>query len=227
MSYLEHKYFYFIVLFITILYPLLQSFEKRLKYHTKWKYVMVSVIAMMLIFIPWDVWFTRQSVWEFNKAYTVGFSILSLPIEEWLFFIIIPFSCVFIHEVLNFYFNTELNEKPYRIMFAILASLLAILSVVYADRLYTIVCFSLCSAALFVVVVYTPSWIGRFFRTYLVSLIPFLLINGLLTGSFTEQPIVSYHSSEIIGIRILNIPIEDTIYNLLMLLLVIASYPKR
>ena len=226
MSFLEHKFFYFILLFITILYPLLQSFERRLQYHTKWKRVFVAALVMMLLFIPWDIWFTKQAVWSFNKDYTVGLSVFSLPIEEWLFFIIVPFSCVFIYEVLNYFFTTELDEKPYRLIFYCLAIALAILSLIYSDRIYTLVCFSLCSAALFITAIYSPKWIGCFFRAYLVSLLPFLLINGFLTGSFTEQAVVSYHSAEIIGLRLLNIPIEDTIYNLLMLLVVIATYSK-
>jgi lycopene cyclase domain-containing protein len=60
----------------------------------------------------------------------------------------------------------------------------------------------------------------------MVSFIPFILINGFLTGSFTEFPVVSYNPSEIIGIRLLNIPIEDSMYCLLMLLIVIAFYNK-
>ena len=227
MSFLENKFFYFILLFITILYPLLQSFEWRIKYHTKWKKVFVSAFVMMLLFIPWDIWFTKQAIWSFNKSYTIGLSIFLLPIEEWLFFIIVPFSCVFIYEVLNYFFTTELEQEPYRYIFYFLSIILAILSVIYADRLYTLVCFSLCSAAVFMVALHSPKWMGCFFRTYLVSLIPFLLINGFLTGSFTDQAVVNYHSAEIIGLRILNIPIEDTIYNLLMLLVVIATYNRK
>jgi lycopene cyclase domain-containing protein len=40
-------------------------------------------------------------------------------------------------------------------------------------------------------------------------------------------PIVSYSSNEIIGLRILNIPIEDTMYCLLMLLIVISIYERK
>lgn len=227
MHFLENKFFYFVLLFVTILYPLLQSFERRIKYHTKWNYVLFSASVMMLLFIPWDIWFAKQSVWSFNKAYTIGFFIFYLPIEEWLFFIIVPFACVFIYEVLNYYFNTQLEVAPYRFIFYLLAIFLATLSVIYCDRTYTLVCFSLCSAALFIVALYSPQWIGRFFRAYLVSLVPFLIINGCLTGSFTDQPIVSYDSSQIIGLRILNIPIEDTAYNLLMFLIVISTYRNK
>ena len=62
---------------------------------------------------------------------------------------------------------------------------------------------------------------------YVVSWLPFLLINGALTGSFTENPVVNYNSNEITNIRIFTIPIEDSIYNLLMLLIVVFVYEKR
>ena len=100
-------------------------------------------------------------------------------------------------------------------------------SVIWSDKLYTLVCFSLTSVSLFILSIYQPKWIGSFFRTYLVSLIPFLIINGFLTGSFNETPIVSYSSNHIIGTRILNIPIEDSLYCLLMLLIVIAVYERK
>ena len=59
-----------------------------------------------------------------------------------------------------------------------------------------------------------------------MSLIPFLLINGFLTGSFTQEPVVIYNPDEILGIRILNIPVEDSIYNMLMLLIVVFFYER-
>jgi lycopene cyclase domain-containing protein len=67
---------------------------------------------------------------------------------------------------------------------------------------------------------------GRFLMMYFVSFLPFLLVNGVLTGYLTKSPIVNYSSDEIIGFRILTIPIEDSIYNLLMLMIVIAVFEK-
>jgi lycopene cyclase domain-containing protein len=60
-----------------------------------------------------------------------------------------------------------------------------------------------------------------FLLAYLVSMIPFLIVNGLLTGSFLEEPIVWYDDSQNLGIRIFTIPVEDTIYSLMMLLMTI------
>ena len=182
---------------------------------------------MMLLFIPWDIWFTHWSVWQFNSDYICGLRVFLLPIEEWLFFVIIPFACVFIHEVLNYFFNKELESNTYVKISFVLALILAVSSVIWSNKLYTLVCFSLTSVSLFILSIYQPRWIGSFFRTYLVSLIPFLIINGFLTGSFNETPIVSYSPNHIIGIRILNIPIEDSLYCLLMLLIVITVYERK
>ncbi len=212
---------------LSLAYPLAQSFERRIYYYKKWNFLLTSILLMMLLFIPWDIWFTHWSVWQFNNDYICGLKLFLLPIEEWLFFIIIPFACVFIHEVLNYFFNKELEPSAYVKISLLLALILAFSSVMWSDKLYTLVCFSLTSVSLFILSIYKPRWIGSFFRTYIISLIPFLIINGFLTGSFNETPIVSYSSNHIIGIRIMNIPIEDSIYCLLMLLIVIAVYERK
>ena len=212
---------------LSLAYPLAQSFERRIYYYKKWNFLLTSILLMMLLFIPWDIWFTHWSVWQFNNDYICGLKLFLLPIEEWLFFIIIPFACVFIHEVLNYFFNKELEPIAYVKISLLLALILAFSSVIWSDKLYTLVCFSLTSVSLFILSIYKPRWIGSFFRTYIISLIPFLIINGFLTGSFNETPIVSYSSNHIIGIRIMNIPIEDSIYCLLMLLIVIAVYERK
>jgi lycopene cyclase domain-containing protein len=63
---------------------------------------------------------------------------------------------------------------------------------------------------------------GYFWFAYFVHLIPFLIINGILTGAATPSPVVWYNPNEIIGLRIITIPIEDTIYALTCLLLPIT-----
>ena len=66
---------------------------------------------MMCLFIPWDIYFTAKGVWDFNPNFIIDVKFLYLPIEEWLFFIIVPYACVFIYEVLNYFFpvNKEYN----------------------------------------------------------------------------------------------------------------------
>ena len=52
---------------------------------------------------------------------------------------------------------------------------------------------------------------------------PFFLVNGFLTGSYSEA-IVIYNSYEIINFRILNIPIEDFFYSFSMISLTLIVY---
>ena len=49
-------------------------------------------------------------------------------------------------------------------------------------------------------------------------LIPFFIINGILTGSFIENEVVWYNNDENLGIRLFTIPIEDSIYAFTLIL---------
>ena len=55
-------------------------------------------------------------------------------------------------------------------------------------------------------------------------LIPFLIVNGILTGSFIKDEVVWYDDLENLGLRIFTIPIEDAFYGMLLLILSISIY---
>lgn len=224
MEFLESNYLYLGLLLFSMAYPIAQSFEWRLQYYKKWKFLFPSIAIMCAVFIPWDVWFTAEGVWYFNHDYTLGIDILGLPLEEWLFFIVVPFACVFIYEVLNFFFKKDYFyaiSLPIYILFAVLFLILAI---VFHDRLYPFVTCSLSFIGATVVLIKKPKWRGRFLFMYFVSWLPFLLINGALTGNFTSAATVNYNPEEIIGLRVTSIPVEDSIYNFLMLLMTVSGY---
>jgi lycopene cyclase domain-containing protein len=95
----------------SIAVPLLYSFHPKLQLYKKFHWLLLSIMLTMGVFIPWDVIFTINGVWGFNSDYFLGFEIFSLPLEEWLFFICIPFACVFTHYALLLYFpNLKLSK---------------------------------------------------------------------------------------------------------------------
>ena len=146
------------------------------------------------------------------------------PSKECLFFVIVPFACVFIYEVLNYFIKKDILKKIYTPFLLVLAIILFIVGVFNIEKLYTSITFLSTATALITVLIINPKWLSRFTLAYLVSLVPFLLINGILTGSFIKNPIVNYNPDHILNIRIFTIPVEDSIYNMLMLLIVIATY---
>ena len=128
------KYLYLGILLFAISYPLAQSFEHRIRYASQWKYLFPALVVTAAFFIVWDVWFTNLGVWEFNTRYVLGFFFLDLPIEEWLFFFIVPFSSVFIYEVLIYFFPKD-HFLPFGKAFVwVLAPLLLVLAVLHLDK---------------------------------------------------------------------------------------------
>tara|TARA_B100001063_G_scaffold97147_1_gene90751 strand:+ start:6109 stop:6684 length:576 start_codon:yes stop_codon:yes gene_type:complete len=174
----------------------------------------------MGVFIPWDVIFTINGVWGFNSDYFLGFEILSLPLEEWLFFICIPFACVFTHYALILYFpNLKLNKVATKAISISLVLILFILALANYDKWYTLVNFSMAIPLTWLVYKYNPQLLQYFLLTFLVMLIPFFIVNGVLTGSWIDNQVVWYNNAENLGIRMGTIPVEDSIYAYSMILM--------
>ncbi|MFY0643328.1 MAG: lycopene cyclase domain-containing protein [Bacteroidia bacterium] len=224
MGILETKYLYVILLILSVSFPLTFSWDKRFNYFKKWTAVFVGCLAMMAIFIPWDIWFAKEKVWWFNHDYTLGKDIIHLPLEEWLFFIVIPFSCIFIYESINYFIPKLMPLMLSRGLTIVSAASLGVLAILYQDGLYTFIVSIYTAVLLLVSYVKKPTWMPNFWLMYVISWIPFLLVNGGLTGLFTTNALVNYNSTEITGFRIGTIPIEDGIYSLGMLLTVTWVY---
>jgi lycopene cyclase domain-containing protein len=201
--------------------PFLFSFHPRLKFYKKWKSLFLGILVMMAIFIPWDIIFTENGYWGFNPDYLTGHYLLGLPIEEWMFFICIPYACLFTHYALlelspKFRFGT----KATNVIIVSLVTVLIISLWYNYDRWYTFISFSYALLLLGIIQSYRKELLQPFLATYLVILIPFFIVNGVLTGTGIEDQVVWYNNDENLSLRMLTIPVEDTIYNLGMLLTV-------
>lgn len=218
-------YLYLILNIFTVSFPLVRSFENRVQYYKNWYALFSSIILTGVFFLIWDHWFTVIGVWEFNPRYILGIYFFELPLEEWLFFLTVPFACVFIHEVLKYFVPKIIFApvaKPVTFVLIILFLLIGLLNL---DKWYTSVNFLVASAVLLIhYLQFKTTILGRFYLTYSVSLIPFLLVNGILTGSYLAEPVVKYNDMENLSLRLFTIPIEDIVYNMTLLLMTISFY---
>lgn len=217
------KYLYLYLNIGSIILPFLFSFHPRFQFYKKWRALFQAIGVMMALFIPWDIIFTSEGVWGFNSEYLSGVFLLNLPIEEWLFFICIPYACIFTHYALLYFFpKLKLSEKTTEIIYVILVSALIVSLWYYFDRWYTLINFMYVILLLGCVYSFRKEILATFFPTFLVILVPFFIVNGILTGCGLEAPIVWYNNAETMQFRIATIPVEDTIYAFGMLLTVLV-----
>lgn len=221
---MNSHYTYFFILAASVAGPIALSFDKKVAFYKKWKYLFLPVFIPALLYIVWDVYFTSQGVWRFNTDYITGKKFFNLPVEEVLFFFVVPYCCIFIYECIRAYCPGLRNKKQADVILKSLALALLITGIIFFNKYYT--GWTFIFTALFIGLIYL---FRHFFKTfdaaafivsYLVILIPFLVVNGFLTAI----PVVIYNNAENLGIRIYTIPFEDVFYGMLLVLMNITIY---
>lgn len=212
---------YLLINILIIFFPLILSFDKNLKFYKKVPYVLQSIALISTAYIVWDIIATERGDWAFNPEHLIGSYFLGLPIEEILFFITVPYSCIFIYETVSFYIKEirlNINNK----LFVVPSILLMISGGIYYDRNYSFTV-SVFAAAFFMgAILFKKSILNsrNFWITILISFIPFLIVNYFLTSI----PVVTYNETAFSGKRFLTIPYEDFLYSFSMISLWILFY---
>ena len=171
-----------------------------------------------MFFILWDIYFAYKNVWGFNEKYLVGISWFKLPLEEWLFFLLIPYSSNFIHYSLEYFFpDFQLSEKVSKWMVVALMTIGFAVTVLHYGRIYTVVNFGVFTVLMALQLIFKWAYIRRFLLSFILIYIPFYFVNSALTGSYSEEPVVFYDNAENLGIRIGTMPLEDSFYCFSML----------
>lgn len=212
----------------TLLFPFLLSFDRKVHFYKKWRYLFPSIIFVGAFFLAWDVYFTKQGVWGFNSDYYYT-TFLGLPIGEWLFFITVPYACLFIYECLISYFSTNFLAKADRWINISLVLFFTAVGFWHHDKAYTGWTFMLASAMVLThFLLFENNYRTRFYMAYLISVVPFILVNGALTGAFNEAPVVLYNDahnlSSALGTRLITIPFDDLVYSFLLLMMNVTLY---
>ncbi|MCQ6960912.1 lycopene cyclase domain-containing protein [Mucilaginibacter aquariorum] len=215
------KYSYLIINVLTIIFPVLLSFDKRVAFAKSWKFIWPGMAITGLLFLFWDVLFTIHGVWSFNDKYIIGIKFIGLPLEEILFFLTVPFACIFIYACLNYYVKWQPGIIITRMVSNLLVGLSIALLALNYTRLYTAVTFGLLAVLLVLLMYYFKvKWLNRFYMAFIVSLIPFYIVNGILTA----WPIVLYNNAQNMGIRAGTIPFEDHFYSMALLLMNVGFF---
>ncbi|MFY7879604.1 MAG: lycopene cyclase domain-containing protein [Lacibacter sp.] len=231
---MNSQYTYFLIHLCSLAGPLLLSFDRKVAFYKKWKFVFPAMLIPAMIFLVWDEYFTRIGVWSFNESYITGMKIGHLPIEEVLFFVTVPYCCLFVYECLRVYFPRIIAIKNISLVYFLLGFVALIPGFWHFDKAYTSYTFILNAAFIACVFLFRNYFSAfdpsSFLISFLVCLIPFFIVNGFLTAI----PVVLYNDAENLGIRLFsffpspmhNIPFEDTFYGMLLIAMNVAFYER-
>lgn len=218
-------YLYLLIDLGVIAIPLAASFYPKAPFYKQWKYAGIGLLITSIFFLLWDELFTQLGIWSFNERYITGVYIGSLPIEEVLFFLCIPYACLFTYFALNYLMERDRLFPHQELISSALIIVFLIAGLYHKDKLYTGTAFLLLAIFLaFQTLKLRPRYMGRFYFAFMVLLVPFFLVNGILTGMFTDEPVVRYNPDHHLGIRLGTIPLEDVFYGMLLMVMPIAIW---
>jgi lycopene cyclase domain-containing protein len=223
---------YLLIDLASLAFPLAFCRSERFGFGRAWPRAWAAVALSAVPFLLWDVGFAKAGVWSFNPRYVLGPSPLGLPAEEWLFFLAIPFACLFIYR--RFAgppraggFRPDRPGMGFAAGSAGASLILAAAALAHADRPYTFGVGLAGAAAAAALALFRPRYARPFLAALAVQYLPFLIVNGILTA----LPVVRYDEAAILGPRIFTIPVEDSVYAFVLLALPVGLFealgPRR
>lgn len=215
------KLTYLLLNIFTILVPFVRSFEQKIAFYKKWKFFVPANLITSAFFLTWDYFKTSNGVWSFNDSYILGPRLFGMPLEEYLFFLTVPYACTFIYETVSLFIKNTVLPFALRNISLVISILCFISSFFFMHKAYTF-------SVLFIIglllplFIFSMSWqkADKMILMYVISLIPMLVVNGLLTA----LPVVIYNDNQNLGIRLGTIPVEDFVYNAILLFMTISLY---
>lgn len=205
---------YLLIDLCAVAVPLAFSFHPKIKLSSEWLPLLAAMLTDSLFFVVWDVIFTNLQVWSFNPRYTMGVHLFNLPLEEVLFFICIPYACTFTYYSLNKLTWHDKYSAPAEKLSLAFGISLIVFGCCHFEKMYTFYSFLFCGVFL---IVFRRTVEKAFYISYVILLVPFFIVNGILTGTGIDEAVVLYNSHQNLSTRLLTIPVEDSVYGMLMI----------
>jgi lycopene cyclase domain-containing protein len=201
--------------------PLALSFDRRVRYVRRWPAVLAASLLVALPYLAWDAWMASRGDWGFNPRYAGAFRLLHLPPGEYLFFLTVGFSCLFIYEVVQAY----LRDRPLRLPrwgWLLPAAAAVAAALMFRRQNYTFTVLLAVAVFFLLATLVLPALLTsrNFWLAILITYVPFLIVNGVLTA----LPVVTYGARAIWGLRVYTIPLEDFFYSFSMLGFMMLAY---
>jgi lycopene cyclase domain-containing protein len=195
---------------------------KTIVFFTELKYMIPAIIFSGAIFIMLNIRFLEAGIIGFNPNYLVGKNILNLPVEEWLFLLIISLFSFSVYILVTVKFANF--EKPNLFLAISIVLLLFFGFEAWYSRQKLVPFF-----IFFLLTIYFgytifrnrfKQHITKFYVSWFIAVIPFFLIKGILN----TLPVILYSNEYTLGIRFFSVPVEEFAYFFLLMLINITIF---
>lgn len=182
-------------------------------------YVFVSIPFVLLDSISHG-----RGWWSYASEHTSDIAILGLPLEECLFFFVVPFACLVLYSCLASISSLKrsISLRPITAMLGVIA-VAALAFTVTQPLERTIVDAVLLCLIIVLFILLRPHVTGAFAVWFGAIILLFVGTNSILTG----LPIVLYDHAYGSMVRVGAIPLEDFWYNLSLLLSAWLVWTRR
>lgn len=204
---------------------MLATLHPKFPFYKHWKRAGAGLIVTTIFFLLWIELFVQLGIWTFNEQYTIGIRIGSIPLEEVVFVFVATYTAMFVYFALNQISEEDRLFPHQEIISSVLIIFLLIAGLYHKEKLYTGAAFLLPAVFLaFQMLKLRPRYMGRFYSTFALLLIPVLIVEGFRTGAFADGAIVTFDDAQHLNLRLGTIPVENVFFALLLMVMPVAVW---
>ncbi|MBN1821671.1 MAG: hypothetical protein JXR31_09230 [Prolixibacteraceae bacterium] len=216
------KLVYIISLVLLFIVVLIFSLKKELNIRGQVKYFFPALIISGALFIMFEIRFVEFEVWQYKLNHLVGKYYMSLPVETWLYYIVMLFTGFLIYRIVSIFSPFKINANYFVFLSLVLLAVFAAMAYFYRILTYTFVIFMFLTVY-FGYVIFRGKFKKHyqdFYISFLLELVPFFILNILAT----RLPVITYNSKYITGINLFGVPFENMAGFFLLFLMSISIY---
>lgn len=84
----------------------------KTRVYARWHRLLLTLLPVVVVFVVWDVLAIRAGHWDYDPAQVTGISLGGLPLEELLFFLVIPVCAILTLEAVRAVKGWTVGDEP-------------------------------------------------------------------------------------------------------------------
>ena len=80
--------------------------------YARWRRLLLTLLPVLVVFVTWDVLAIEAGHWDYDPAQVTGVELGGLPLEELLFFVVIPICAILTLEAVRAVRRWTVGDEP-------------------------------------------------------------------------------------------------------------------